>query len=136
MPNPVVHWEIVSKDAKRIQDFYAKLFDWHVEPMEGMNYGIVDSHTESGISGGIGNQQEEAYRVTFYVQVEDLQAAERDPTSPADRKIHKPPVYRGLVVSKVRYPAVAEALAPRPLPRPRDQNCYRTATLLLGYFYA
>ena len=75
MPNPVVHWEIVSKDAGRIQDFYAKLFDWHVEPMEGMNYGIVDSHTESGISGGIGNQDGEAYRVTFYVQVDDLQAA-------------------------------------------------------------
>ena len=75
MPNPVVHWEIVSKDAKRAQDFYAKLFDWHVEPMEGMNYGIIDTHTEAGINGGIGNQQEEAYQVTFYVQVEDLQAA-------------------------------------------------------------
>ena len=51
MPNPVAHWEIVSKDAKRAQDFYAKLFDWHVEPMEGMNYGIIDTHTEAGING-------------------------------------------------------------------------------------
>lgn len=75
MPNPVIHWEIVSKDAKRAQDFYANRIDWHVEPMEGMNYGIVDTHTENGISGGIGDQQEEGYRVTFYVQVSDLQAA-------------------------------------------------------------
>ena len=75
MPNPMVHWEIVSNDAKRAQDFYANRTDWHVEPVEGMDYGIVDTHGEGGTNGGIGNQQEEAYRVTFYVQVEDLQAA-------------------------------------------------------------
>ena len=37
MPNPVVHWEIQSMMPEKLQEFYAKLFDWHVDannPME------------------------------------------------------------------------------------------------------
>ena len=75
MPNPVIHWEIVSKDAKRAQDFFSQLFDWHVDVHEEFKYGIVDTHAEGGINGGIGEDQEQGYRVTFYVQVDDLQAS-------------------------------------------------------------
>ena len=41
-----------------------------------MDYGIVDTHTEgTGINGGIAQTQpSEANRVTFYVEVDDLQA--------------------------------------------------------------
>ena len=73
MPNQVIHWEILSKDPKRAQDFFSQLFDWHVDVMEEFNYGIVDTHGEGGINGGIGGHQEEGYRVTLYVQVDDLQ---------------------------------------------------------------
>ena len=72
MPNPVVHWEILAKEAAKLQDFYSKVFDWHVDPNNPMNYGMVDTHSEGGINGGIA--QGEPNRVTFYVQVEDLQA--------------------------------------------------------------
>ncbi|MFQ6026702.1 MAG: VOC family protein [Dehalococcoidia bacterium] len=74
MPNPVVHWEIQSKDPKAIQDFYGKLFDWHVDDNNPWNYGMVDTHSEGGINGGIGGSEGGPNRVTFYAQVDDLQA--------------------------------------------------------------
>ena len=52
MPNPVVHWEVTGQDAKRLQDFYTNLFDWHVDADNPMNYGLVDTHAEGGINGG------------------------------------------------------------------------------------
>ena len=76
MANPVVHFEVIGKDAKKLQDFYGSLFDWKVDSNNPMDYGIVDTHTEgTGINGGIAQTQpSEANRVTFYVEVDDLQA--------------------------------------------------------------
>ena len=73
MPNPVIHWEIEAKDTKRVQDFYAKLFDWHIDSNNPMDYGFVDAHAEGGINGGI-PKAEGPSRVSIYIQVDDLQA--------------------------------------------------------------
>ena len=76
MPNPVVHWEIHGKEGKKLEEFYKNLFDWHVEHNDQMSYGSVDTHAEGGINGGISqaNDQSPPARVTFYVQVNDLDA--------------------------------------------------------------
>ena len=74
MPNPVVHWEITSKEPGKAQEFYSKLFDWHVDANNPMNYGLVDAHVEGSPSGGIGPTQGGPGWVTVYVQVDDLQA--------------------------------------------------------------
>jgi predicted enzyme related to lactoylglutathione lyase len=74
MPNPVVHWEIMVKDAEGQQQFYRDLFDWHVNADNPMNYGLVDSHTEAGINGGIASDPDGSTRTTIYVEVDDLQA--------------------------------------------------------------
>ena len=75
MPNPVVHWEITARDAKKMEEFYANLFGWHVESDNPMNYGFVDTHTDTGINGGIPQAQEgDQPRVILYVEVDDLQA--------------------------------------------------------------
>lgn len=76
MGQPVVHFEIVGKDAKKLQDFYAGLFGWHIDANNPMNYGVVDTHGEGGIGGGIGSSQGQNQDtfVTFYVQVDDPQA--------------------------------------------------------------
>lgn len=73
MGQPVVHFEIAGKDAKKLQGFYAGLFGWHIDASNPMNYGVVDTHGEGGIGGGIGQAQGENH-VTFYVQVGDPQA--------------------------------------------------------------
>ncbi len=74
MPNPVVHWEIQSKDPKKIQEFYSNLFDWHVDTDNAFGYGMIDTHSQGGINGGIGGSNGEPSLVTFYAQVDDLEA--------------------------------------------------------------
>lgn len=77
MGNRVVHFEIVGKDAIRLQKFYSELFDWKIAEPSGPEtgfYGLVDEAT-SGLPGGIGQEPGGGSRVTVYVGVPDLQAA-------------------------------------------------------------
>jgi uncharacterized protein len=83
MGQPVVHFEVVGKDAKGLWEYYSELFGWKVDPMgEGpTEYGVVsrDDNVNSegvGIGGGIGGGPE-GYdgHVTFYVEVPDVDAA-------------------------------------------------------------
>ena len=74
MPNPVVHFEIQAKDHEKIQAFYKDLFDWHIDNDNTFNYGMVDTHAEGGINGGIAPANDGTSRVTFYAQVDDWQA--------------------------------------------------------------
>lgn len=75
---PVVHFEIMGKDAKKLHNFYSKLFDWNINADNPMNYGLVNAAgngTEVGkgsIGGGIAaaDQGMTAY-VTVYIQVND-----------------------------------------------------------------
>ncbi len=75
MSQPVVHFEIMGKDAVKLQKFYADLFGWKIgEPAAEMGfYSLVDRET-SGVAGGIGQQPDGKTRVTVYVQVPDLHA--------------------------------------------------------------
>jgi predicted enzyme related to lactoylglutathione lyase len=80
MGHPVVHFEIVGKDAKALQSFYATLFGWEFDADNPMNYGVVardGNVTEEGvgIGGGVGPGPDGyAGHVTFYVQVPDVEA--------------------------------------------------------------
>ena len=75
MANPVVHFEIVTKDPKAAQDFYAKLFGWTIDASNPMGYGIVNTGAEGGIGGGIAGLQDGGQgQVTWYVAVDDPQA--------------------------------------------------------------
>ena len=78
MTNPVVHWEVSGKDPKKLQEFYGELFGWKIDVHEEMGgYGLVDHvEGENGIGGGIGPTQPGVPpRVTFFVQVDNLQAS-------------------------------------------------------------
>ncbi len=72
MGKPVVHFEVLGKDGDRLQQFYGDLFEWKITADNPMNYGLVDTQSEAGIAGGVGENPEGA-GVTFFVQVEDLQ---------------------------------------------------------------
>ena len=74
MGAPVVHWEIMSRDAGRAQEFYANLFGWTINADNPIRYGMVHTGVEMGINGGIGQtRDQQPPSVEFYVQVEDLQ---------------------------------------------------------------
>ncbi|MBI3744219.1 MAG: glyoxalase [Chloroflexi bacterium] len=71
MGKKVVHFEILGKDGKKLQNFYSKLFDWKVDANNPMNYGIV-TPADAGIGGGIAAGMDGTSQVTVYVEVEDL----------------------------------------------------------------
>lgn len=82
MDNPVVHFEVVGKDAQALQSFYKDAFDWQMElavpsaPQESGYYAMAHPGGEGGINGGIGQAMDgSAGHVTFYVAVPDLEAA-------------------------------------------------------------
>lgn len=74
MTNAVVHFEIIGKDGAKLQSFYRDLFGWPVNADNPMNYGLVGP-ADAGIGGGIGPGEDDQSMVTFYIGVDDLQAA-------------------------------------------------------------
>jgi hypothetical protein len=73
MANPVTHFEILGKDGKKSQDFYAALFGWQIDANNPMAYGLVPAPEGAGIGGGVAATQGQPM-VTVYVEVADLDA--------------------------------------------------------------
>lgn len=75
MPNPVVHFEVLGKDAEALTRFYGDTFDWELQSVM-PTYTMVRPVGEDGIAGGVGAAPDGAPgHVTFYVEVADLHAA-------------------------------------------------------------
>ncbi len=75
MGNPVTHFEICGSDAEKTRSFYSDLFDWKYEIHDEMNYAMVGPQGDRGIGGGImGSMPDVKPYVSFYVEVDDLQA--------------------------------------------------------------
>ncbi len=74
MANPTKWFEVAGKDRQALKDFYAGLFGWQMTDSEEMPYSMVAAG-EGGIPGGIGAAPEDhPGHVTFYVQVDDVEA--------------------------------------------------------------
>ena len=73
MPNPVVHFEILGVNGKGLQEFYSKLFDWKIDTNNPMDYGMIEP-SNGGIGGGVGQTPNMVGHLTFYVQVDDVEA--------------------------------------------------------------
>jgi predicted enzyme related to lactoylglutathione lyase len=71
---PVVHFEIGCRNRDQLTQFYAKLFDWQMQP-----YGpaaMIDTGAAAGINGHITALGHEPHTyVLVYVQVDDLAAS-------------------------------------------------------------
>ena len=82
MGQPVVHFEVIGGDGEKLRSYYSELFGWEFgDPIGPTNYSVVtrDGNTNAdgvGIGGGIGAAPE-GYdgHVTFYVEVDDVEAA-------------------------------------------------------------
>jgi uncharacterized protein len=81
MGQPVVHFEIIGQDPRKLQQYYSELFGWEINAENPMQYGIVSREGNvnsdgAGIGGGVGAGPE-GYpgHVTFYVEVPDVEAA-------------------------------------------------------------
>lgn len=72
MPNPIVHFEVLGNNADALSRFYGDTFEWEMQSVM-PTYSMA--RPGEGIDGGVGAAPEGPGHVTFYVQVEDLEAA-------------------------------------------------------------
>ena len=75
MGNPVVDWELMSKDPEKVSEFYKRVFDWKIQHMPEMNYRMVETGGQGGINGGILKPEREGPwpgNMTMYIAVDDL----------------------------------------------------------------
>ena len=73
--NPPVAWfEVLGKDAIKLQSFYADAFGWTIRPgdVDGISYGQVEA-SDAGIGGGISASQDGQNVVMIYAEVDELQ---------------------------------------------------------------
>ena len=77
MGQPVVHFELLSKDPAKLSAFYEKIFGWTVAHRPELNYRILETGAGAGINGGIVKpDRPEPWpgNTTVYIAVDDLAA--------------------------------------------------------------
>ena len=111
MGQPVVHFEVIGKDGDKLRSYYSELFGWEIDANNPMNYGTVqrDGNTNSegaGIGGGVaGGPEGYEGHVTFYVEVEDPEAALARAESLGGARVMGPDeVMEGLVIGQFADP--------------------------------
>lgn len=75
MGQPVVHFELWSKDPQKASEFYSTVFGWQIRDLPEMNYRLVETGGQGGINGGIMKPQDGPWpgNMTFYINVDDLE---------------------------------------------------------------
>jgi uncharacterized protein len=89
MANPVIHFEVLGKDAQALQRFYGDAFGWQMQDVGG--YYMANPGVDGAINGGVGAAPEGGGgHVTFYVGVEDPGAALEKISQLGGRTIQEP----------------------------------------------
>ncbi|MGE0431979.1 MAG: VOC family protein [Planctomycetota bacterium] len=71
MGQPVMSWQILTKNPDRLATFYTQLFDWSVDDANPLGYREISTGSERGIGGGIWPAPPEAHSfVQLFVEVE------------------------------------------------------------------
>lgn len=110
MANPVVHFEIIGKNPKKLKSYYNQLFGWEANnaPVAEAvsapaNYGLIDrpsSDDGTGIPGGIGGGDKYTSHAVFYVGVDNVEEALKNAEKLGGRRIMGPAknIHGGVVV--------------------------------------
>ncbi len=76
MAHPVMWFEVLGIDGRRLRQFYGGLFGWGFGASEPIDYGIVNTGDSRGIPGGVGQSYPGTRPwVTFYVETPDVTAS-------------------------------------------------------------
>jgi uncharacterized protein len=75
MPNPVVSWQIISRDPNATTDFYTKLFGWRASQNNALGYREITTGA-GGIDGGVWPAPPQLERpfVQLFIEVDDVDA--------------------------------------------------------------
>lgn len=76
MANPVTHWQILTKQPKKLEEFYSALFDWKVSGDNALGYRQVDTTCGEGIHGAFWpiSGTEGHSMVQLFIRVNDVKA--------------------------------------------------------------
>lgn len=76
MANPVMHWQILTKQVKKMEEFYMALFGWKVSGDNPLGYRQVDTTSKDGINGGFWpiSEREGHSMVQLFIRVDDVKA--------------------------------------------------------------
>jgi predicted enzyme related to lactoylglutathione lyase len=76
MANPVMHWQILTKQPKKLEAFYSALFGWKVSGDNPLGYRQVETSSREGIDGGLWpiSENEGHSMVQLFIRVDDLKA--------------------------------------------------------------
>jgi len=76
MGNPVLQFQILSKNPEATGKFYAELFSWNIGASDGMGYRRIETGSAEGIQGGIWPAPPQAPSfVQLFVGVTDLRVS-------------------------------------------------------------
>lgn len=92
MSNPVMRWQILTKQPKRLEEFYSALFGWRISADNALGYMTVDTKTKEGIPGGMWplEEKEGHSMVQLFVRVDDVRAHARKVENLGGRMILPP----------------------------------------------
>jgi predicted enzyme related to lactoylglutathione lyase len=106
-PRPVVHFQILARDHKKIVDFYSAMFDWDLTSTEGFpitNIPPGKGPPEEGVGGTI-LSNDRAPAITVYIQVADLAASLRKAEELGGKAVTQPfDVPNGPTIAQIEDP--------------------------------
>jgi predicted enzyme related to lactoylglutathione lyase len=76
MADPVMHWQILTKQPQKLEEFYSALFGWKISGDNPLGYRQVDTTCKEGINGGFWpiSEKEGHSMVQLFIRVSDLKA--------------------------------------------------------------
>ena len=98
MPNAIVHFEIIGRDAPKLREFYSAVFGWRfdtdspVSPAvsDAGNYGFTTSTVGDGVPGGVGGGPAFEPHCIIYIGVEDVEKALQDVVRLGGKRVFGP----------------------------------------------
>jgi predicted enzyme related to lactoylglutathione lyase len=91
MPNPVLQFQILSKDPGATERFYSSAFGWTVNADNPMAYRKIDTGSSEGIQGGIWPSPPEAPNfVQIFIGVDDVTSAVKKAEELGERMLIPP----------------------------------------------
>ena len=76
MGNPVLQFQIISKEPEKTAAFYSELFGWQINDNNAMGYRRIDTRSNEGIQGGIWPAPPQSPTFAqLFVGVDDVKAA-------------------------------------------------------------
>lgn len=98
MPNAIVHFEIIGRDAPKLRQFYSALFGWQFDTdgpvssavSDAGNYGFTESSKAEGVPGGVGGGPSFQPHSLIYIGVEDVEKALQDVVRLGGKRVFGP----------------------------------------------